>query len=166
MAEKMMDKNVAESENEIKGNGKTQINSIQLKRQVTVKSVVTESFRSKAKGELADELKLIESQLEQLENQYQATLKQIEDMAKMGQNVSMHLEQLNREAQEKRNQLANVKMQVATNLANLDRVQNGDMVVTGVLENFVEVKLGDNIYEMLRGSEVIIEDGVVKSILG
>lgn len=148
------------------GGKKAAQQSIQLKRQVTVKSLVTETFRQRAKDELSEELKLIDSQMEQLENQYQATLKQIETLAKSGQNVSKQMDQLNREAQEKRSQLANVKMQVATNLANVDRVQNGDLVVTGVLENYVDIKVGDNIYEMLRGAEVIIEDGIVKSILG
>lgn len=142
------------------------VKSIQLKRQVTVKSIVTEDFRSKAKEELSDELKLIDSQLEQLEIQYQATLKQIENLAKSGQNVSKHLEQLNMEAQEKRSQLANVKMQVAGNLANVDRVNNGDMVITGVLENYVTIEIGDNIYDKLRGAEIIIEDGIVQSISG
>ena len=147
------------------GEGKKEVSSIQLKRQVTVKSLVNENFRQKARTELSDELHLIDAQLEQLENQYQATLKQIETMAKSGQNVGKQLDQLNREAQEKRSQLANIKMQVASNIANLDRVQNGEMVVTGVLENYVDIQIGDNIYEKLRGAEVIIEDGVVKSIL-
>lgn len=153
-------------ESAVKGNGKVSMTSIPLKRQVTVKSLVTEQFRQKARGELSDELRLIESQLEQLENQYQSTLKQIENLARSGQNVTKQFEQLNKEAQEKRNQLTNVKMQVSTNIANLDRVKNGDLVVTGVLENYVDVQIGDNIYEKLRGAEVIIEDGVVKSILG
>lgn len=148
------------------GQGKTQLSTIQLKRQITIKSLVNETFREKARTELSDELRLIEAQLEQLENQYQATLKQIESMAKAGQNISKQLDQVNREAQEKRSQLANIKMQVASNLANLDRVQNGDMVVTGVLESYADINIGDNIYEKLRGAEIILENGLVTKILG
>lgn len=147
-------------------NGKSELKSISLKRQVTVKSLVTDTFRQQASNELSEELKLIDAQLEQLENQYQASMRQLEDLAKSGQNVGKQLDQLNREAQERRNQLAGVKMQVATNIANLDRVQNGDTVVTGVLENYVDLKVGDNIYDKLRGAEIIIEDGLVKTILG
>lgn len=146
--------------------GRRQLASISLKRQVTVKSLVTEDFRQRAKNELSEELKLIDSQLEQLENQYQAMLKQIENLARSGQNVSKQIEQLNAEVQDKRSQLSSVKMQVATNIANLDRVKNGDLVVTGVLENYADVQIGDNIYEKLRGAEIIIEDGIVKTILG
>jgi hypothetical protein len=162
----MIEKNTLSAEDEALGAGKVELPSIPLKRQVTVKSLVNEGFRQKARTELSDELKLIESQLEQLENQYQATLRQIENLAKTGQNVTKQFEQLNMDAQEKRAQLNNVKMQVSTNITNLDRVQNGDLVVTGVLENYVDIRVGDNIYDKLRGAEVIIEDGVVKSILG
>lgn len=150
----------------VKGDGKQQMESISLKRQITIKSTVTDRFRQTAKNEMTEELKLVDSQLEQLENQYQASMKQLESMAKSGQNVARQTEQLNAEAQEKRAQLSNVKMQVASNLANLDRVPDGEKVVTGVLETYVDVKVGDNIYEKLRGAEIIIEDGVVKSILG
>jgi chromosome segregation ATPase len=143
---------------------KEPLNTIKLKRQITVKSLVTEQFRQNAKNELSEELKLVDTQLQQLENQYHNMLQQIENLAKTGQNVTRQLEQLNMEVQEKRTQLANIKIQVTTNLANLDRAQNGEMVVTGVLENYVEVQIGDNIYERLRGAEVIIEDGIVKTI--
>jgi SMC interacting uncharacterized protein involved in chromosome segregation len=140
------------------------LNSISLKRQVTVKSLVTEAFREKARTELSDELNLIEAQSQQLEAQFQGSLRQLENMAKSGENVSRHLDQLNAEAQERRTQLANVKMQVANNLSNIDRVQNGETIVTGVLENYVTVGIGDNIYDKLRGAEILIQDGIIQSI--
>jgi chromosome segregation ATPase len=140
--------------------------SIQLKRQVTIKSVVNDGFRDRAKDEFSEELKLIDAQLEQLENQYTASLKQLESLARQGQNVSAQLDNLNREAQEKRAQLGQVKMSVSNNLANLDSIKDGGYAVTGVLESYVNVNVGDNIYEKIRGGEIIIENGVVKEILG
>jgi chromosome segregation ATPase len=142
------------------------LNSVRLKRQVTIKSIVNDSFRDKAKTEFSEELKLIDSQLEQLENQYLQMLKQLEGLARQGQNVQKQLDQLNMEAQEKRTQLAQVKMTVSQNLANLDRVNDGGFAVTGVLESYVDVKVGDNIYDKIRGAEMIIEDGIVKEIIG
>ncbi len=142
------------------------LSSIQLKRQVVVKTLVTDQFREKARIDLSEEMRLIDSQLEQLENQYQASLKQIENMARNGQNVSKQLTQLNRDVQEKRVQLENLKMQVASNLSNLDRVQDGETVMTGVLENYADIRIGDNIYEKIRGAEILIENGIVKSIRG
>ena len=138
--------------------------SVQVKRMVTVKTKVTDEFRARAKNELNEELKLIDTQLQQLEAQYQYNLQQLEKVAQQGQNVQQQLQQLNAEAQQKRNQLASVKMQVSSELGNLDNVENGQYIVTGQLEEVLTVRIGDNIYEKLQGAEVLIEDGIVTHI--
>lgn len=148
------------------GKGKSELNSIELKRQITVKSIVTDEFRKKAQNEFSEELKLIEAQLQQLESQYQNSMRQLEDLAQQGQNVTKNLGQLNAEVQERRVQLENVKIQVSRNLNNIDKAENGQFVITGTLENYVSVAPGDNIYEKLRGAEIIVRDGVIEEILG
>jgi len=140
--------------------------SIQLKRQVTVKTKVTDNFRTRAKSELDNELKLIDTQMQQLEAQYQYSLQQLEKMAQQGQNVQPQLQQLNQEAQQKRSQMASVKMQISSELGNLDNIENGQFIVTGMLENMVELKVGDNLYEHLQNTEILIEDGVITAING
>jgi ethanolamine utilization protein EutQ (cupin superfamily) len=131
----------------------TDEHAVMLKRQVTLKTRVTDAFRERAKKELGDEVQLIEAQTQQLEK-----------IAAQGQNVQKQLAQLNQEAQQRRSQLASLKMQLSTQLANLDRAQNGDCVITGILDNFVEVRVGDNIYEKLNNAEMIIEDGIVREL--
>ena len=138
--------------------------SVQVKRQVVVKTKVTDSFRARAKGELDNELKLIDTQLQQLEAQYQYSLQQLEKVAQQGQNVQQQLQQLNGEAQQKRSQLASVKMQISSEIGNLDSVENGQYIVTGQLEEVLSVHVGDNIYEKLQGAEILIEDGIVTQI--
>ena len=64
--------------------------NIELKRQVTIKTLVNESFRSKAKAELTEEIKVIDTQLQQLESQYQNSIQQLEKLAQQGQNVQKH----------------------------------------------------------------------------
>jgi hypothetical protein len=142
----------------------SQAPSVMLKRQVTIKTLVTEGFKVRAKEELAQEIKVIDSQLAQLESQYQHSLHQLEIMAQQGQMVKPQLDQLNLEAQNKRHQLTSLKLEVSNQLANLDRVENGSFVITGVMESFVNVKVGDNIYEKVQNSEIIVENGVVTSI--
>lgn len=138
--------------------------SVQVKRQVTVKTKVTDDFRSRAKTELDNELKLIDTQLQQLEAQYQYSLQQLEKVAQQGQNVQQQLQQLNAEAQQKRSQLASVKMQISSELGNLDGVQNGQFIVTGMLEEILDIRVGDNIYAKMQGAEIVIEDGIVTHI--
>lgn len=139
---------------------------VMLKRQITVKSLVNDNFRAKASQELSDELKVIDNQRTQLESQYQSSLQQLERLAQQGQNVQRQLDNLNHEAQEKRNQLASLKLEVSTQMANLDKIANGAYIVTGMLENYVEVKVGDNIYSKIKNAEILLEDGIVKEIKG
>lgn len=146
------------------GNDRKPVASVQLNRQVTVKTLVTDTFRERAKSELDNELKLIDTQLQQLEAQYQYSLQQLEKVAQQGQNVQQQLLQLNQEAQQKRSQLGSVKMQVSSQLGNLDKVENGQYIVTGMLESTVQLNVGDNIYDKLMNAEMLVEDGVVKGI--
>jgi chromosome segregation ATPase len=145
-------------------NSQQNSHSVQVKRQVTVKTKVNDNFRTRAKSELDNELKLIDTQLQQLEAQYQYSLQQLEKVAQQGQNVQAQLQQLNGEAQQKRSQLASVKMQVSSEMGNLDNVENGQYIITGQLEEVLSVHVGDNIYEKLQGAEILIEDGVVTHI--
>ena len=138
--------------------------TVQLKRQVTVKTKVTDSFRKRAQEEMDNQLKLIDTQLQQLEAQYQYSLQQLEKMAQQGQNVHPQLQQLNEDAQQKRNQLATLKMQVSSEMGNLDKIENGQYIVTGLLENWVEIRIGDNLYEKVQNAEILIEDGLVTHI--
>lgn len=142
------------------------INTIRLKRQVTIKTRVTDSFRTQAKQELSQEVANIEKQLNALDNEYQRSLQSLEGLAQQGHQVRPQLEQLNAEAQAKRNQLTGLKVEVTQQLANVDRAENGALVVTGLLESFVDVAVGENIFQRIQGATVIIEDGVVAEIEG
>lgn len=137
-----------------------------IKRSVTIKSQVTDAFRQKANNDLGEEVKTIDKQLQQLQVQYQETLKQLEDAARQGHNVSQQMDQLHRDVRTKQGQLKNLKTEVSQQLQNLDKVQNGDYVITGQLENFVDLKVGDNLYDKLRDSEILLKDGVITAILG
>ncbi len=140
--------------------------TITLKRQATIRTIVTDDFRARAKNELSTEIKTVDNQLEQLEAQYQESLKQLESLASQGQNVKGPMNQMNQEMAAKRNQLTALKMEVSKQLGGLENVANGAFVVTGVLESFVDVKVGDNIYEKIQNCSIIIEDSVIKEIKG
>ena len=137
-----------------------------LKRTITVKSMVTSEFREKATEDLSEELNLIQSQKESLETQFNESLQQLENAARQGQNVSQAMNQLHNEASQKRGQLNNLEQEVSTQISNLDKVEDGAYVITGQLDNFVEVKVGQNLYDRIRGSEILLKDGIVTAILG
>ena len=136
----------------------------QVKRQITVRTRVTDDFRLKAQDELTEEIRLIEEQLQTLDTQYQQSLRQLEQFARQGQNVTRQVEQLQSDAQSQQTQLNTVKMEVSNQLANLGQVANGATVITGVLESWESLAVGDRIFEKLRQGEILVEDGVIVSI--
>jgi hypothetical protein len=138
--------------------------TVRMNRQVTVKTLVTDAFRERARNEMDGELKLLDTQAQQLEAQYQYSMQQLEKVAKQGQNVEAQFMQVNQEAQQKRNQIAGLKMQVSAQLGNLDKVENGQYIVTGMLESQVELTIGDNLYDKLTNAEMLVEDGIIKGI--
>ncbi len=142
----------------------TEQQSVQVRRQVVVRTLVNDSFRQRAQSELTEEQRIIDTQLQQLEAQYQHTVKQLEEYASQGKNVQRELEQVNREYQKKRSDLSTAKIQVSSQAANLEKIENGQFLVTGQLEELVTVRVGDNLYEKLQTAEMIVEDGIVKAI--
>ncbi len=143
----------------IQGNMPT---SVSVKRQVKVKTVVTEEFRTRATSELSKEVEQIDHQLEQLEMAYNNGLQQLEQLSNEGQNVLQPRAQLEQDMQGKRNQMMGLKQEVTKQLGNLDTVTDGDTVITGMLESTVELHVGDNIYDRVRNTVVIVKDGVVQ----
>ena len=143
-------------------NDSVSVNSVQVKRQVVVKTLVNDDFRQRAKSELNEEHKMIDAQLQQLEAQYQHTMNQLESLAGQGENVQRQLEQVSADFQKKRSQLSSVKMQVSSQMANLDKIANGQYVITGQLEDNVTLNVGDNLYAMAQGVEMLVEDGIIK----
>jgi hypothetical protein len=141
-------------------------NAIQLKRQVTIKTVVTDAFREKAHKEITEEQAVLKGEGEALEKQYQANLKQLEDAARQGHNVAPQLDGLHKEVLSRQQQLAEMQQQLSAQLAELDKVANGTFLITGQMENYVTISVGDAIYEKLRKAEVHVQDGVVTAIVG
>jgi NAD-dependent DNA ligase len=105
-------------------------------------------------------------ELEALEKQYQANLKQLEDAARQGHNVAPQLDGLHKEVLSRQQQLGEMQQQLAAQLAELEKVTNGTFLVTGQMENYVTIAVGDSLYEKLRKAEVHVQDGVVTAIVG
>jgi hypothetical protein len=136
--------------------------TLTLKRQVTVKTRVTDRFRQEANQGLSQELGLIDDQLRKLEADYHTSVTQLEKMG--GPQAQGSIQQLQELFQQKHQQLSALKAEVSNQLGNLEQVPNGTVVVTGMLESEVSVTEGDHIYRAVRGAELIVEDGVIVQI--
>jgi len=138
--------------------------AVMVKRQVTVKTVVTSAFRERAKTELSQEVTQIDGQLNQLQAAYQQTLQQLETLSAQGQNVLPQRQQLEQQAGAEQQKLSMLKEEVIKQLGALDTVSDGATVITGLLDSWVDLSIGDNIYEKVRDTIIIVTDGVITAI--
>ncbi|NLF82597.1 MAG: hypothetical protein GX568_01250 [Candidatus Gastranaerophilales bacterium] len=141
--------------------------TIQVKRPVKVKTIVTNDFKQQAKEEINKEIRLIENQIMQLELQN----KQIQDqMAGLTgiyyeereiEQIQQSLDDVIRKIQ----QMGEIKQELQYQQDNIDRLALNNVIVTGSLENYVELKPGENLYEKFKDAEIIVKDGIIQDII-
>lgn len=138
------------------------LKSINVKRQVVVKAIVTEVFKTNASNEIQQNLQQIDTSLQQLEFQGKRALTDMEKQKAKPEeveNVKMQIEQ------EKQRLLAG-KQELLQRLNSIAQLELNTHFAQGTLDNYIELNVGDNLYEKMSNSEVIIKDGVVVEIRG
>lgn len=136
-------------------------NSVELKRVVMVKAIVTEAFKANLVRELERAITNIDQQLAAVESRSAQYLDDLKQKGLMQRATSFK----NQVEDEKAKQAAakadmQMKIQEAKNLA------VGSEFVQGPLEGPVVVSLGDNLYKKVGGAEIIVRDGVIQEIRG
>lgn len=133
--------------------------SIELKRVVMVKAIVTEAFKQNLINELERAVKNIENQMTQVETQSKNYL---EDLKKKGlmQKAAAFKHQL----EEERARQAAAKSDLMMKIEEAKRLQLGSEFVQGPLEGPVVVSVGDNLYKKVGGAEIIVKDGIIQEI--
>lgn len=133
--------------------------TIELKRIVMVKAVVTEAFKDNLVRELERTIANMDMQLSQMENQSKGYM---EDLKKKGM-----LQQVT----QFKNQLANEKARIQAQKQDLlNKMQEakglvlGSEFVQGPLEGPVDVAVGDNLYKKVGAAEILVKDGLITEI--
>ena len=135
--------------------------SIELKRVVMVKAIVTEPFKQNLIKELERAVANLDAQLNQMEIQGKTYL---DDLKKKGlmQKAAAFKHQLD----EERARQAASKSDLLMKIEEAKRLQLNSEFVQGPLEGPVQVALGDNLYKKVGGAEIIVKDGVIQEIRG
>lgn len=133
--------------------------TLELKRIVMVKAVVTEAFKENLIKELERASKNLDLQSQQMENQSQAYM---EDLKKKGQ-----VQQLTTFKSQLANEKAKVSASKADLMSKIDEAKAlvlGSEFVQGPLEGPVNVTVGDNLYKKVGAAEILVKDGVIVEI--
>ncbi|MDD4178564.1 MAG: YlqD family protein [Candidatus Margulisbacteria bacterium] len=135
--------------------------TVELKRIVMVKAIVTEEFKGNLVKELEKAIGNIEGQLGQMEMQSKGYL---EDLKKKG--LMQKAAAFKHQYDEEKGRQSAAKADLMMKIEEAKRLQVGSEFVQGPLEGPVNVAVGDNLYKKVGGAEIIVKDGVIQEIRG
>ena len=136
--------------------------SISLRRQVTIVAIVTEQFRQQASAELQAGLQQMDMEMQQLEFQGKRA---ITDFEKRGAS-SAEIENVKEQIEEQRQRIRAQKADMLGKLDMVSKMEVGSEFHQGNVDNFVDVKVGDHLYAKLANPQIIVKDGIVQEIRG
>ncbi|MBD2102014.1 YlqD family protein [Leptolyngbya sp. FACHB-261] len=144
--------------------------SLLLKRNVTIKAVVTPRWRDEAQQQLQAQLNQLDGEIQRVEQQYSRMLSEIQKQsiqlptgpsgASKQQLDDLQLQFNNRKAE-----LLNQKNQVLQQLNQVQILEMGQEVVQGQLDSYFQVNKGDNLVGKMQ-VEILLRDGIIEAIRG
>lgn len=138
--------------------------SIKVKRPVIVKTIVTEGFKKQASEELLKEMHLLDSQIMQLELQSRQIHDQFSSMGLLDEENKNYVHRALEDVHSKLEQLSVLRNELNTHKESIAHLALNNIIITGSLENYVELKIGENLYDKFKDAEIIIKDGVIQDI--
>lgn len=142
------------------------MSKIKIKRIIPVYTVVTDNFKKVLQEGTAVELKIIDDQMAAIHNQ----IKQLQSRFGLlkTQSTQQAQDQINRsimELSERSEQLRGLRQGLSASMDEMQNKPNGTEVQTGMVENYVEVDVGDNIRNIFERAKIVIKDDVVQEIV-
>jgi hypothetical protein len=140
--------------------------SITVQRDLTVKTMVTDGFREKAMKEDHAELSALDANIQQLRESAQGRLNELVQSNLSNEDKQLAQMHLQQQFDEQVTQFLSLKQEVLNRQEVLANTPNGTYVSTGNVTDSVTLNVGDNIYDRLKGAEILVKDGVITAILG
>jgi hypothetical protein len=138
-----------------------------IKRQITVRAVVTPRWKEDAERELSNAISSFDQQLAQLEQEGQRLVDEIrrQSINPLDPRVQEQVGSLQQQVAAKRAELEEQKRQVLDQQRQVRELAMEEIVDQGQLESFCEVGVGDNLVEKLQAA-VVVRDGVIEAMEG
>ena len=137
----------------------TEKKSVELKRVVMVKAIVTEGFKQNLIKELERAVANVDAQGSQMTERAKAYLDNLKKKG-LNQKAAAFKHQI---SEEKAKQAA-AKSDLMMKIEDAKKLQLNSEFVQGPLEGPVDVNVGDNLYKKVGGAEILVKDGVIQEI--
>ncbi|MBD2718982.1 YlqD family protein [Synechococcus sp. FACHB-909] len=142
-------------------------NSLNIKRSITVRAVVTPRWKEDAERELSNALTNFDQQLAQLEQEGQRLVDEIRRQSAnpLDPRVQEQVGSVQQQVVAKRAEFEEQKRQVLDQQRQVRELEMEQVVEQGQIESFCDVQVGDNLVQKLQVA-VLVRDGVIEAIEG
>jgi F0F1-type ATP synthase membrane subunit b/b' len=139
--------------------------SITIKRNITVRAVVTPRWKEDAERELSAALANLDQQLAQLEQEGQQVIDEIRRQSAnpLDPRVQEQVGSVQQQVAAKRAEFEEQKRQILEQQRQVRDLEFEQVVEQGQIESFVDVAVGDNLVLKLQAA-VLVRDGVIEAI--
>ncbi len=131
---------------------------VRIKREVILRSIVTDALKEQISAELQHAADEIDQRLTQLDLQTGPYLRQLQ------QTDLQQAMQVRRQIETEKARQVETRDAILERIKSLEVLENGDEIVRGTIESFVDISEGDNLSQILGGTEIVTKDDVVVEI--
>ncbi len=139
--------------------------SLSIKRSVTVRAVVTPSWKEEAERELSTAISSADQQLAQLEQEGQQVVNDLRSQSAnpLDPRVQDQVGQVQQQVAAKRAEIEEQKRNLLQQQTQIRELEMEQIVEQGQIESFCDLKVGDNLVRKMQVA-VLVRDGVVEAI--
>lgn len=131
--------------------------SITLQRPVIIKAIVTEAFKRLYVADLEEAIKRVDAIVQQIDVQARRFELERQVTPQQSRNLRAQLE-LERQRQEA------TRMELQARLREAQDLQLNAEFTQGTIDGTVEVSVGDNLFDKISRTEIVVKDGIVLEI--
>ena len=139
--------------------------SISIKRSISIKAIVTPTWKQDAENEISKAISSMDQQLSQLEQEGQQLVSNIRSQAAnpLDPRVQEQVGQIQQQIAAKRNELEEQKRNLLQQQNQVRDLKMDDIVDQGQIDSFCDVTVGDNLIKKMQVS-ITVKDGIIQSI--
>ena len=141
--------------------------SLTIKRPITVRAVVTPTWKEEAEREISNSIAGIDQQLGQLEQEGQQVVEEVRRQSAnpLDPRVQDQVAQIQQQVAAKRSELEEQKRTFLQQQSQVRELEMDQIVEQGQLESNCQLQVGDNLVEKMQVA-IVVRDGVVEAIEG
>ena len=141
--------------------------TLTIKRPITVRAVVTPTWKEEAEREISNSIAGLDQQLAQLEQEGQQVVDEVRRQSAnpLDPRVQDQVAQIQQQVAAKRSELEEQKRTFLQQQSQVRELEMDQIVEQGQLESTCELKVGDNLVEKMQVA-IVVRDGVVQSVEG